>query len=127
MSPPPEILELPELCDRLQRDAGASGVLVLSDDGEILGHSGRIGELPDPVVEAVADLCADVVASVTRRELTDGDELVAEVGALNACAGALGGSAVLVVIFDARSKLGLVRLRMKRAREGILRSLETRG
>lgn len=118
--------DLPDLCERLQRDASARGVLVLDESGEILGHSGALGRLPEKAVDAVADLVADVVASAARHELSDGDDLVAEIDALHACAAPLGTRAILVVIFDETSTLALVRLRMKRARDLILRSLEAR-
>ena len=48
----------------------------------------------------------------------------AQVGSTQICAASLGKKAVLVVVFDDTSNLSLVRLRMKRARELILRSLE---
>ncbi len=126
MDGPTNPSELPDLCERLQRDAAARGVLVLDENGEILGYSGALGTFPEKVIEAVGDLVADVVRCAARRELTDGDDLVAEIDALHACATALGTNAVLVVIFDQTSTLALVRLRMKRARDLILRSLEAR-
>jgi predicted regulator of Ras-like GTPase activity (Roadblock/LC7/MglB family) len=46
------------------------------------------------------------------------------VGGTQICAALVGRKAVLVVVFDDGSNLSLVRLRMKRARELILRSLE---
>jgi predicted regulator of Ras-like GTPase activity (Roadblock/LC7/MglB family) len=126
VEPPPPTSELPELCEALQRACNARGVLVLDGEGEILGHSGALGQLPDKALDAIADLVADVVAGAARRELSDGDDLVAEIDALQACAAALGPRAVLVVVFDQASTIGLVRLRMKRAKELILRSLDAR-
>jgi len=126
VEPPPPPNELPELCERLQRDAQAEGVLVLGAEGELVGHSGDLGRLPDAAVDAVADLVADVLQGAARHELQDGDDLVAEIGELQACAASLGERAALVVVFDSSSTLALVRLRMKRARELLLRSLDAR-
>jgi len=39
--------ELGELCERLQRDASARGVMVLNEEGEIIGHAGPIGACPN--------------------------------------------------------------------------------
>ncbi len=101
-------------------------MLVLGGEGEILGSAGEVGRLPDRAIDAVADLAADVLRGAARRELQEGDDLVAEIDALQACAAALGERAVLVVLFDQSSTLALVRLRMKRARELILRTLDAR-
>jgi predicted regulator of Ras-like GTPase activity (Roadblock/LC7/MglB family) len=118
--------DLPDLCERLRRDANARGVLVLDEAGEILGHSGAVGRLPEKALDAIADLVADVTASAAKNELADGDDLVAEIDDLQACAAPLGTRAILVVVFDDSSTLALVRLRMKRARDPILRTLEAR-
>jgi hypothetical protein len=116
-------MTLDDQCDRLQRDANALGVMVLGDDGGILGHAGAIAALPDPVVEASADLVASLLQAVARNELQEGDDMVAEVDELQACAAPLGPKAVVVVVFDDTSTLSLVRLRMRRARDLLLRSL----
>lgn len=115
-------LMLDEQCERLQRDANALGVMVSNEDG-LLGHSGLLGRLPDSILDAAADLIANVLAASNRSEIQDGDDLVAQVDPLSACAAPLGPKAALVVIFDEHSSLALVRLRMKRARDSLLRSL----
>lgn len=75
----PEPSDLPDLCERLRADSDAIGVLVLAGEGEILAHAGALGSLPNAAVEAVADLFADVVGSVARRELSEADDLVVEI------------------------------------------------
>ena len=120
----PDSAELPEQCDRLRAEAVAIGVLVLAGEGDIIGHAGAIAALPDRACEAIGDLFADVVGSVARRELADGDDLVAEIDSLQACAAPLGNRAVLVLLFDGTTTLANVRHRMKHARDSLLRTLD---
>ena len=118
--------EVSELCARLQRDAGARAVLVVGGEGELLGHSGTAGSLGDAVLDAVGDLTVDLLSRRRAPESGDADDLVAEVGAVHICGAAIGGKATLLVVFDSASRLELVRQRMKRARELILRTLDLR-
>lgn len=115
--------DLDDQCTRLQRDASAVGVMVVDKDGALLGRAGRIAQLPEPIIDATADLVVDCLGAVARNELLDGDDLVAELEDLSACAAPLGPKAVLVVVFDEGSTLALVRMRMKRARDVLLRSI----
>lgn len=124
MSTTIEPSQSPDPCERLRADADAVGVLVLAGEGEILAHAGPLAGLPEPTVEAVADLFADVVGRVARRELSDAEDLVVEIEGVHACAAPLGASAVVVVVFDANTTLARVRHRMKRARESLRRSLD---
>ena len=101
----PAAISLEDQCERLQRDATALGVMVVGDDGGILGHAGGVSKLPDAVVDAVADLVADVLGATARNEMQEGDDVVAEVETLGACAAPLGARSVLVVVFDATSSL----------------------
>ncbi len=122
-----DLPDVPELCARLQRETNALAVLILGEEGDILGHAGQPAALADPVVDAIADATAETLQRAARNEPPqDPDDHVAQVGAVQVCAApvAAGAKAVLLVVFDGGSNLALVRLRMKRAREQILRSLE---
>lgn len=120
-----DIPDVPELCGRLLRESNALAVLILGDEGDILGYAGQPSSLADPVVDAIADATAETLQRATRNEPPqDPDDHVAQVGAVQVCAAPVGGKAVLLVVFDGGSNLALVRLRMKRAREQILRSFE---
>ena len=116
----PEVLQ--ELCSRLHRETNAEAVLVLSQEGEILGHAGSPGGLEEAMVEAIGDATVDSLARASADPEADGQ--VCKVGGSQLCAAPLGTRAVLVVVFGDETSLGLVRLRMKRARELILRSFE---
>lgn len=107
------------MCGRLQRDAAARAALVLDGSGRILGHAGEISALGEPVLEAIADLVAQLGRGGA--ELAD-DEVVSAAGPLKVCAARLGERGALAVVFDDASTLHLVRLRVKRARELLLRS-----
>jgi hypothetical protein len=119
-SPGSELPDLDEVCGRLQRDATARAALVLDGGGRILGHSGALSSLAEPVLDAIADL----VTQLARRGDEGDEDVVAAVGPLKVCAARLGGRGALAVVFDDASTLGLVRLRVKRARELLLRSLD---
>jgi hypothetical protein len=130
MSTALDMPDVGELCDRLCREASARAVVVFgalaADEERILGHAGATASLSDAVLDAVADLTAEVLGRTSSGELRDSDDLVQEAESLHLCGAALGARAALVVVFDEGSNLTLVRLRMKRARELILRSLEAR-
>src|SRR3954454_6876126 len=100
--------------------------MILGQEGEILGHAGSTGGLADDVVDAVGDAAAETLNRAARPDppphQTEADDHVATVGTTQICAASIGKKAVLVVVFDENSNLSLVRLRMKRARELILRS-----
>lgn len=117
--------DVPELCHRLHRETSAQAVLVCGPEGEILGHAGVPGELGDDALDAVGDATVAVLRGGEAPEPTsDADDHVSRAGTMHLCAAPLGNRAVLVVLFEDESSLTLVRLRMRRARELILRSLE---
>lgn len=118
--------ELPDVCDKLQRDAGARKVMVCSADGEVLGHAGVTGVLDDGVSEAIAQLVADVIQqAATLGQVPGTDDIVVTLrGTLQACAAAAGPRAALVVIFDGSTSLDRVRQKMRRARTVLEKSLE---
>ena len=126
MSSAIDISDVPELCSRLHRETNALAVMVLGEEGQIVGHAGAPGALTDPVVDGVADATAEVLQrSAARPEATaEADEHVAQVGNTQVCAAPLGPKAVLVVVFDDAANLTQVKSRMKRARELLLRTLE---
>jgi predicted regulator of Ras-like GTPase activity (Roadblock/LC7/MglB family) len=119
--------ELFEICSQLQRDAGCKKVLVCGHEGEVLAHAGETGTLDEPTGEAVAGVVADAIAAgAAGRAATD--ELIATLPSeRSACATALGTRAALVVIYDATTTLERVRVKMRRARERLVRSLPGEG
>jgi hypothetical protein len=125
--------DLIEICQQLVRDSGGRKVLVCGTDGEILAHAGQegsTGTLDEATGEAVAQLIADVVeGAAAGGRVPATKDLVASLpgglpGGLSACATSIGARAALVVLFDGRATtLDRVRLKVRRARDLIAKSL----
>lgn len=125
--------DLTDICQQLVRDSGGRKVLVCSTDGEILAHAGQegsTGTIDEPTGEAVAQLIADVVeGAAAGARVPATKDLVASLpgglpGGLSACATSIGAKAALVVVFDGRTTtLDRVRLKVRRARDLIAKSL----
>ena len=128
--------DLIEICQQLVRDSGGRKVLVCSTDGEILAHAGpegpegKAGTIDDATGDTLAQLIADVVeGAAAGGRVPATKDLVASLpgglpGGLSACATSIGGKAALVVIFDGRTTtLDRVRLKVRRARDLIAKSL----
>ncbi len=123
--------DLNEICQQLVRDSGGKKVMLCSVEGEILAHAtqeGTVGSIDDATGEALAQLIADVVAGVTEGRVPATKDLVASLpgglpGGLPACATAVGSKAALVVVFDRATTLERVRLKIRRARELLSKSL----
>ena len=125
--------DLIEICQQLVRDSGGKKVLVCATDGEILAHAGQegsTGTIDEPTGEAVAQLIADVVEGAgAGARVPATKDLVASLpgglpGGLSACATSIGAKAALVVLFDGRATtIDRVRLKVRRARDLIAKSL----
>lgn len=125
--------DLADICQQLVRDSGGRKVLVCGAEGEILAHAGQegsTGTLDEATGEAVAQLIADVVEGATAgARVPATKDLVASLpaglpGGMSACATSIGAKAALVVIFDGRTTtLERVRLKVRRARDLIAKSL----
>jgi hypothetical protein len=120
--------DLTETCSQLLRDAQGKKVMLCSCEGEVLAHAGVVGALDEAMGEALAQLIADVVEGATSGRVPATKDLVASLpgalpGGLSACATAVGDKAALVVIFDAATTLERVRLKIRRAREVLVKSL----
>lgn len=125
--------DLTEICHQLVRDSGGRKVLVCAADGEVLAHAGQegsTGTLDEPTGDSLAQLIADVVeGAAAGGRVPATKDLVASLpgglpGGLSACATSIGSKAALVVIFDGRTTtLDRVRLKVRRARDLIAKSL----
>ena len=126
-------VDLTEIGHQLVRDSGGKKVLLCSVEGEVLadaGAEGSSGSLDDATGDAVAQLIADVVEGAAEGgRVPATKDLVASLpaglpGGLSACATAIGAKAALVVIFDGRhTTLERVRLKVRRARDVLSKSL----
>src|SRR5512132_1544896 len=118
--------QISTICDRLTRDASAQVVFVVDKNGQLIASSGASQNVD---TTSLASLTAGNVAAmgglaklIGEKEFpTQFHEGERESLHMSIVAGRF----VLVVIFDARSSLGLVRLRVKRAAEELGRIFET--
>src|SRR4029450_3454618 len=115
---PEEQQQIALVCQRLHRDANAKAVLLIGRDGQPIAEAGEGGEID---VTSLSSLTAGTVAAtggiskiLREKDFTsqfhEGEKTHVHITLV-------GGRAILVVLFDERSSLGLVRLRVKEAAE----------
>lgn len=111
--------------ERLRQDSNARVVFLIDKNGQQIAALGEIGGL-DPT--SLASLAAGNVAATDglakllgEREFSN---LFHEGEHDNLHINVVGGFAILVVIFDERSSLGLVRLRVKKATTELAKTLD---
>ena len=104
------------ICDRLTRDANAKVVFLVDKNGQLIASSGQAQNLD---TTSLASLTAGNVAAMGGLAKLIGEKEFpnqfheGERESLHMSI--VAGRVVLVVIFDAKSSLGLVRLRVKKA------------
>jgi predicted regulator of Ras-like GTPase activity (Roadblock/LC7/MglB family) len=119
---PEEQEQIALVCQRLHRDANAKAVLLIGRDGQPIADAGDVTELD---VTSLSSLTAGNVAAtggiskiLREKDFTsqfhEGEKTHVHITLV-------GGRAILVVLFDERSSLGLVRLRVKKATEEMTR------
>ena len=110
------------VCDRLTREANARVVFLVDKNGQLIASSGQAQNVD---TTSLASLTAGNVAAMGGLAKLIGEKEFptqfheGEHESLHMSI--VAGRVVLVVIFDARSSLGLVRLRVKRAGEELAR------
>jgi predicted regulator of Ras-like GTPase activity (Roadblock/LC7/MglB family) len=120
-----EFRRIAGVCDRLTRDANAKVVFLVDKNGQLIASSGQAQHLD---TTSLASLTAGNVAAMGGLAKLIGEKEFptqfheGEHESLHMSI--VGGRVVLVVIFDARSSLGLVRLRVKKAGDELARIFE---
>ncbi len=122
---PEEQALISAVCLRLHRDANAKAILLIGRDGQQIADAGDVKELD---VTSLSSLTAGNVAatggiSQILRE-KDFTSQFHEGEKTNVHITLVAGKGILVVLFDQRSSLGLVRLRVKKATEEFTRLFE---
>ncbi|MCA9559919.1 MAG: roadblock/LC7 domain-containing protein [Myxococcales bacterium] len=104
------------ICDALHRDASAKAVFLVDKNGQLLAASGETGDLD---TTSLASLTAGNIAATGGLAQLLGEKEFAiqfhEGERDNVHISLVGQRVILVIIFDQRSSLGLVRLRVKKA------------
>ena len=117
-----EFRKISGICDRLTRDAGAKVVFLVDKNGQLIAATGASQNLD---TTSLASLTAGNVAAMGGLAKLIGENEFpsqfheGEHESLHMSI--VAGRVVLVVVFDAKSSLGLVRLRVKKAGEELAR------
>jgi predicted regulator of Ras-like GTPase activity (Roadblock/LC7/MglB family) len=117
--------QIQAVCDRLQRDSNSIAIIVINKDGQEIARSGNTEHLD---VTSLSSLFAGNVAAtggiaklLAEKEFSgqfhEGEKT-------NIHLSLVAQRAILVVLFDTRSSLGLVRLRVKKASEELSKVFE---
>ncbi len=111
-----EYKQISTVCDRLCRESNAKVVFVVDKNGQLIASAGQTSNLD---TTSLASLTAGNIAATGGLAKLIGEKefsiLFHEGERDNLHISIVGGRVILVVIFDGRSSLGLVRLRVKRA------------
>jgi predicted regulator of Ras-like GTPase activity (Roadblock/LC7/MglB family) len=121
-----EARQIQVVCDRLSRESNAKAVLVIDKNGQPIAQSGETDHLD---VTSLSSLTAGNVAAtggiaklLAEREFAgqfhEGEKT-------NIHISIVAQRVILVVLFDERSSLGLVRLRVRKASDELTRILES--
>ena len=120
-----ELAQINHVCEVLHRDANARAVLVIDKNGQAFASAGEVEQLD---VTSLSSLTAGNVAAtgaiaslLAEKEFAgqfhEGEKTHVHITLV-------AGRAILVVLFDERSSLGLVRLRVRKATEEMARLFE---
>ena len=123
---PEEQQQMSMVCARLARDANAKAVLLIGRDGQPIADAGDVDELD---VTSLSSLTAGNVAAtggiskiLREKDFTsqfhEGEKTHVHITLV-------GGRAILVVLFDERSSLGLVRLRVKKSSDEMVAAVRS--
>ena len=111
-----EYRRIQEAIARLQRDSGALSVFMIDRSGQSIASAGEVSEID---ATALASLTAGNVAATEGLASLIGERefnsLFHEGAKQHIHMSLVAGKVILVVIFDERSSLGLVRLRVRKA------------
>lgn len=120
-----EYNQIVEICDALQRDACAKAVFLVDKNGQLLANSGETANMD---TTSLASLTAGNIAATGGLAQLLGEKEFAiqfhEGERDNIHISLVGQRVILVIIFDERSSLGLVRLRVKKAGSALATLME---
>ena len=121
-----ELHQITSICAALNRDSNAKTVLVIDKNGQAIATSGEVDHLD---ITSLSSLIAgNIAAAGGIASLLSEKEFAGqfhEGERTKVVYTVVGGRVVMVVLFDERSSLGLVRLRVKKAASALEEVLET--
>jgi predicted regulator of Ras-like GTPase activity (Roadblock/LC7/MglB family) len=120
----PEFQEIQAICERLHRETNAKAVLLIDRNGQAISESGETQQID--VVSMCSLTAGNVAATSAIAELLAEPEFSSQYheGKTTHVHLSLHERLILVVLFDQRSSLGVVRLRVKRAQDDLRRIFE---
>ncbi len=121
-----ELQQITSVCDVLHRDSNAQAILVIDKNGQAIAQAGEIEHLD---VTSLSSLTAGNVAAtggiaslLSEKEFSgqfhEGERTHVHISIV-------GARVILLVLFDERSSLGLVRLRVRKAAAALTQILDT--
>src|SRR5216684_7014342 len=120
-----ELAQINAICEILHRDANARAVLVIDKNGQAFAQAGETDELD---ITSLSSLTAgNVAATGAIASLLAEKEFAGqfhEGEKTNVHISIVGQRVILVVLFDERSSLGLVRLRVRKANSELVNVLD---
>jgi len=121
-----ELEQINEVCQVLHRDSNATAVLCIDKNGQSIAAAGEVDHLD---VTSLSSLTAgNVAATGGIANLLQEREFAGqfhEGERTNVHISIVAGRVILVILFDERSSLGLVRLRVKKAAQALEKILDT--
>ncbi|GAB4293726.1 MAG: roadblock/LC7 domain-containing protein [Myxococcota bacterium] len=121
-----EFNQLTHICERLNIDANAKAIFLIDKNGQLISNAGDVAELD---TTSLASLTAGNIAATGGLAQVLGEKefgvLFHEGENLNVHITVVAEKAILVVIFDNKTSLGLVRLRVKKAMTEMTKVFET--
>lgn len=121
-----EYNQIVSICDALQRDACAKAVFLVDKNGQLLASSGETAGMD---TTSLASLTAGNIAATGGLAQLLGEKEFSiqfhEGEKDNIHISLVGQRVILVIIFDERSSLGLVRLRVKKAGRELSETMES--
>ena len=120
-----EFQQISKVCEKLTKDANAKVVFLGDKNGQLIACTGQVETLD---TTSLASLMAGQIAAaggiaklINEKEF---NQIFHEGERDNIHISIVGGRVILVIIFDNRSSLGIVRLRAKKASEELSRIFE---
>ena len=119
---PEEQQQMTMVCQRLARDANAKAVLLIGRDGQPIADAGDVagrqrrerGDVELAHVAATGGISKILREKDFTSQFHEGEKTHVHITLV-------GGRAILVVLFDERSSLGLVRLRVKKSSDEMVK------
>jgi predicted regulator of Ras-like GTPase activity (Roadblock/LC7/MglB family) len=120
-----ELAQINNVCEILHRDSNARAVLVIDKNGQAFAQAGEVDQLD---VTSLSSLTAgNVAATGAIASLLSEKEFAGqfhEGEKTNVHISIIGQRVIMVVLFDERSSLGLVRLRVRKATAELVNILD---